>query len=116
MKIQLEAELTRLLTDLKNLATEDPQNPGHFIASYEESGGNSEDDNSAEITSYTDDLSLVEDLERELRDVRKSLESIEKKTYGICKYCKKEIDSKRLEARPTSSACITCKKTLTQEI
>ena len=35
---------------------------------------------------------------------------------GICKYCDQPIDEKRLRARPTSGACISCKKTLTDEV
>jgi RNA polymerase-binding transcription factor DksA len=68
-----------------------------------------------EVSEYSDELSLDARLEKELRDVQKALESIEKGTYGICKYCKKDIQEKRLEARPASSSCISCKKVLTQE-
>jgi DnaK suppressor protein len=55
-------------------------------------------------------------LEDELNDTIKALKAIESGKYGICKYCGKPIDEKRLIARPTSSSCIECKKTLTQEI
>lgn len=94
---------------MKNAST------GHFDAAYPESGGNSDDDNAMEVSEYSDELSLDARLEKELRDVQKALESIEKGTYGICKYCKKDIQEKRLEARPASSSCISCKKVLTQE-
>lgn len=83
---------------------------------YPETGGNSDDDNAAEITEYADEVSLLDRLQKELRDTLKALESITKGTYGSCKYCQKEIDVKRLEARPTSSSCIECKKSLTQEL
>mgnify|MGYP001591772802 CR=1 FL=1 len=83
---------------------------------YPETGGNSDDDNAAEITEYADEISLADRLKMELRDTVKALESITKGTYGKCKYCGKEIDVKRLEARPTSSSCIDCKKSLTQEL
>ena len=56
-----------------------------------------------------------ETLEKMLRDVGKSLKRIEEGSYGVCKYCDKPIDEKRLLARPTSSACVECKKTLTDE-
>ncbi|MSR85686.1 hypothetical protein EXS71_04630 [Candidatus Uhrbacteria bacterium] len=69
-----------------------------------------------EVSEYADGLSIGSKLEAELRDTVKALAAIEKGTYGVCKYCGKEIDIKRLEARPTSSACIACKKTLTQEM
>lgn len=107
---------TRLERDLSDVGTKDKKQPGHFEATYPESGGNSDDDNAMEISSYADELSIVGELETQLRDVNKALANIEKGTYGICKYCQKAIDVKRLEARPTSSACISCKKTLTQEL
>lgn len=80
-----------------------------------ETGGNSDDDNGSEVTTLADELSLGEKLEDELKDTIKALKAVEAGTYGICKYCGKPIDEKRLTARPTSSSCIECKKTLTQE-
>lgn len=112
-KQQLLEEKTRLEQELEDLGSKDPNRPD---AAYPESGGNSEEDNAAEITEYVDDLSIEARLESELRDVNKALKAIEENTYGVCKYCKKEIDLKRLEARPASSSCIDCKKLLTQEM
>lgn len=89
---------------------------GGAEVAYPETGGNSDDDNAAEITEYADEVSLLDRLQTELRDTVKALETIAKGTYGLCKYCGKEIDAKRLEARPTSSSCIDCKKSLTQEL
>ena len=78
--------------------------------------GDKEDENANEVAEYATNLSLEGNLEKTLRDVNKALANIEKGTYGICKYCKKPIEEKRLIARPTSSACVECKKTITQEI
>lgn len=116
MKERLLADKVRLERDLEDLAKKDPQNPSHYEPTYPEFGGSSEDDNSAEVANYADEISLVKRLEDELRDTVHALTAIEGGTYGTCKYCQKEIDMKRLEARPTSSACIACKKLLTQEM
>jgi len=116
MKKRLEEEKTRLERDLSDISHKDPKAPGHFVTDFPESGSNSDDDNAMEIAEFSDELSLEAKLETELRDTVKALESIEKGKYGICKYCGKEIDQKRLEARPTSSSCISCKKALTQEM
>lgn len=113
---RLHAEKERLEQELRDIGTEDPHQRGHFEATYQESGGNSEDDNAQEIAEYADDLSIEARIESELKDVGKALEAIQKGTYGICKYCGKPIDEKRLEARPASSSCIECKKILTQEM
>ncbi|MBU0540149.1 TraR/DksA C4-type zinc finger protein [Patescibacteria group bacterium] len=112
-KQRLEDDKIRLNQELEVLGSKDPNRPD---AAYPESGGNSDEDNAAEITEYVDELSIEARIEAELRDVQKALTSIEKGTYGICKYCNKDIDLKRLEARPASSSCIDCKKLLTQEM
>jgi DnaK suppressor protein len=78
--------------------------------------GDGEGENAYEVAQYGDKLSLEEALRKALRDVDSSLKRMKEKTYGTCKYCKEDITQSRLNARPTSSACIKCKKTLTQEM
>lgn len=112
----LLAQEARLFKDLLEIADEDPTSPGYFIAKHMETGGDTDDDNGIESTALSDDMPIVDKLQEELRDVRKALETIKKGTYGVCKYCKNVIDIKRLEARPASSSCVACKKTLTQEL
>lgn len=74
--------------------------------------GNKSDENAQEIDEYSTNLATEKVLEKTLRDINNTLASIEKGTYGICKYCKKEIGKKRLLARPVASACIECKTKL----
>ncbi len=109
----LLAEKQKLEQELSDLGSKDP---AKLDAAYPESGSNSEDDNAAEITEFADELSMEARLQSELKDVKQALEALEKGKYGICKYCGKPIDQKRLEARPASSSCISCKKVLTQEM
>ncbi len=78
--------------------------------------GDEEDENAREVAQYTANKPVEITLEKSLRDVNKSLARIEDGTYGICKYCDKQIEEKRLRARPTSGACVDCKKTLTDEV
>jgi len=77
--------------------------------------GEGEDDNAREIADFTANKPVEVALENELRDIKKSLKRLDEGTYGICKYCDKAIDEKRLLARPTSSSCVSCKKTVSQE-
>lgn len=77
--------------------------------------GNSEEDNALEVADYETNLSIESDLQKSFRDVESALKRIESGEYGTCKYCKKQIEEKRLIARPTSSACVACKKTIVQE-
>ncbi|MFH1631982.1 MAG: TraR/DksA C4-type zinc finger protein [bacterium] len=77
--------------------------------------GDDEDENANEVAAYSNNLSLESELEKVLRDINNSLKRLEDEKYGVCKYCKTEIAEARLRARPTSTSCIACKKTLTQE-
>jgi len=114
-KAKLEADLADL--GGKKVEKETPEElKGHFNVEYPESGSASDDDNAAEVSEFSDRLSLSGNLEKQLEDINKSLKAIDKGLYGVCKYCGKCIDFKRLEARPASSACISCKKLLTQEM
>ncbi|OGH88561.1 MAG: hypothetical protein A2537_00300 [Candidatus Magasanikbacteria bacterium RIFOXYD2_FULL_36_9] len=78
--------------------------------------GDKDDENANEVAEYAAELPLEESFEKTLRDNVQALKRLEEGTYGICKYCKKPIDEKRLVARPTSNACVSCKKAITQEI
>ncbi len=71
-----------------------------------------EDVNAQEVSQYSDNLSLVAELKKNLDDVNKSLARIEEKGYGVCKYCKQDINPERLKVRPASGSCVECKTTL----
>lgn len=116
MKERLLEDKARLERDLNDIGSKDPNVKGRFDVEYPESGGNSDDDNAMEVTEYSDEISLKTRLEKELKDTLSALKQIDKGVYGICRYCKKDIQEKRLEARPASSSCIACKKALTQEV
>ncbi len=106
-------EQARLADELKSLGHKDKK--GKFEVTYPESGGNSEDDNAVEVTDLVDNEAVSDRLGADLRDVEKALKAIENGTYGICKYTGKDIDIRRLKARPTSLTSIEAKKALTQE-
>jgi DnaK suppressor protein len=112
LKQLLEAEKVRLEKDLSgvtggkddpSLATVDAVFPQY---------GSKDDENAAEVATFSDSLSLEEKIEEALSDVNKALARFDEGTYGICKYCNDEIDIRRLEARPASSSCISCKEAL----
>lgn len=114
-KQTLLAEKERLTKELETFTKKNPHVRGDYDTTYPEYG-DEEDDNAREVAEYTTNKPLEMTLEKTLRDVNKALERIENGTYGICKYCDKPIDEKRLLARATSSACVSCKKTLTDEV
>ncbi len=114
MEADLKDQKTKLEEQLADLSIKNTKNPNDYDAVFP-NFGDSEDENAAEVTQFSNNLTLERTLESTLRDVNKALENIKAGKYGICKYCGKEIDEKRLTARPTSSSCIDCKKKLTLE-
>ncbi|MBP7992407.1 MAG: TraR/DksA family transcriptional regulator [Candidatus Magasanikbacteria bacterium] len=99
-KIKISGELTN-----------NPDTDGQFP----EYGDNLED-NAQEVTDFLSKKPVEMALERTLRDIDSALKRLEEGKYGICKYCDKPIDENRLMARPTSSSCVSCKKTLLDEV
>jgi DnaK suppressor protein len=116
-KIQmvLKEKKERLEKELGIFTTKNAHTSDDYDAQFPEFG-NKDDENAREIEQYTARKPLEITLEKELRDIKKALILLEKNTYGTCKYCDNPIDEKRLLARPTSGSCVSCKKTLTNEI
>lgn len=115
IKKQLLVEKEKLEKELNKFTKKNPHVSGDFESTFPDYG-DKEDENAAEVAEYITNKPLEEAMEKDLRDVIKTLERIEKGDYGICKYCGKPIEEKRLAVRPVSSACIECKKAITQEI
>ena len=115
VKSVLRSEKERLEKDLLKFAKKNPMAPGGFDSSFPDYG-DKDDENAAEVADYVVNLSLEDNLEKALRDVNQALERLAKGKYGICKYCSKPIEDKRLLIRPSSSACMVCKKTIKQEL
>lgn len=116
IKQQLEKERDQLMKDLGKFAKKDSDaKEPEYNTTFPEYGDD-EDENAGEIATYSNNLALEDKLEKELRDVLSAIKKLEKSEFGICKYCNQEISEERLRARPTSTSCVACKKTLTQEI
>ncbi len=112
MRLILEADRKRLTNELAELRQKAGTGEGDAaFPNY----GDSEEDNAREVADYEANMGIENDLEKSLRDVNSALARMDKGTYGICRYCGKMMSEKRLLARPTSSACVDCKKTIVQE-
>ena len=110
--VLLKEEETRLSSELSRFNSKPTDSNGDTVMP---DYGEKDDENALEVAEFTANKPLEMTLEKTLRDVLQSLERLKKDGYGICKYCEKPIDEKRLLARPTSSACVSCKKSLTDE-
>ncbi len=111
MEKKLLEEKARLEEDIADFTIKKGKNNITVFPEYGDHSG----ENASEVASYDNNLSVKNTLEKELRDIKKALKRIEDGTYGICKYCHKEITQQRLTIRPTSSACVICKKKLSGE-
>jgi len=111
----LRDEKERLEKELAKFGNKNPGIEDGYESTFPDYG-DKEDENAAEVADYVVNLSLEDNAEKSLRDVNQALDRLKKGEYGICKYCRKPIEEKRLLARPTSSSCMSCKKTITQEV
>ncbi len=116
MKTRLESERESLTKELSSFANKDPKSKAADYNTKFEEYGDDEDENANEVADYSNKLPLENALEKEVRDIDSALKRISEGSYGICKYCDTAINEDRLRARPTSTSCIACKKTLTQEV
>jgi len=106
IKKELIERKAQILDDLKDI--ENKESGKVKFPEY----GEKADENAQEIGEYSTNLMQDKVLQSTLKDINSSLERIENKTYGICKYCNEAISEKRLIARPVASACIQCKTKL----
>lgn len=111
IKGMLLEQKTNLERELAQFTQANSNNEDDFKATFPDFG-DKEDENSAEVATYGDNLSLEHSLEKSLRDAKKALKRIEDGTYGYCKYCNELINPERLRARPSSSSCMDCKTRL----
>ena len=114
MEQALLQEQTKLQSELAHLSSGSGRGNA-FDADYDNLG-DKEDESAEKVAGLSDALSLESELTTALRDVESALAAVKAGTYGVCKYCKMEISEDRLRARPTSTSCVACKKTLTQEM
>jgi len=71
--------------------------------------GESFADAAAVTAERTEILGLVDSLRSQLDDIDAALAHIEAGTYGTCDHCGQEIGQDRLDFRPASILCVSCK-------
>lgn len=103
-KSALEEERAKLLHQLDELGAT-PSGELRVDADY----GSGFADAAAATADRTERLGLADSLSSMLRDVEKALAKIAGGTYGVCDSCEEEIPAARLEVRPESVLCVSCK-------
>lgn len=78
--------------------------------------GDSEDENSEEISDKNEDESTLSTLDEELDQIDKAMEKIEDGTYGKCSKCGGIIEEKRLEFNPSATYCSNCQNKIEKDL
>ncbi|MFH1183136.1 MAG: TraR/DksA family transcriptional regulator [Candidatus Moraniibacteriota bacterium] len=105
---KLEKAKKTIESQLSKFAKEDTSHKGNYRTEFPDIGTQA-DESAQEITEYEQNISLEHSLEDELKFINKALKKIKDGKYGYCEACKKEIPFERLEIRPQSVMCISCK-------
>jgi DnaK suppressor protein len=66
-------------------------------------------DAGAATAELTETLGLVENLKLQLEDVDAAIGKITDGSYGVCVDCGNDIGAARMEFRPNSIRCVSCK-------
>jgi DnaK suppressor protein len=67
-------------------------------------------DAGAATAERTEVLGLIDALKQQLDTVDAALKKVEDGTYGVCVSCGNQISPERLEFRPNSIRCVSCKQ------
>ncbi len=105
----LEERKMQLMRELKMDGVKNIHAETEYDATFPDYG-DKEDENAAEVAAFEENLSMEKNLEVSLFNVNKALKKIEDGSYGICEKCGKMIDPARLQAFPSATADMDCKK------
>lgn len=112
LKQQLTREEQRLLTELANITGKGSGETSGGTKPPFPQFGSKDDENAAEVATFSDALSLQRKIVESLTDVRRAIARMRDGVYGTCQYCGQPIPEQRLIARPASSSCVACKEEL----
>lgn len=101
IKTRLETEWTSLKQTIKKLRISPPQFGDDIDSGEEETD---------EAQALANQISTAEVLKARAADIELALNKIQKKKFGFCENCGKEISAKILEMAPESRLCQNCKK------
>jgi RNA polymerase-binding transcription factor DksA len=107
-KNKLEAERALLEKELNTIAVQSSDNPDNWDAKPTDVN-----DRSADLNKLADNIEeqennegIINNLEKQLLDVKDALEKIEEGRYGLCEVSGEMISKERLEANPAARTTI----------
>ena len=104
VRTRLQEQRERLTEDLSNLQTEaeSQQESLQELSTVDQHQG----DLGTETFEMEKNVSIIESLQAQLRDVEEASARVEAGTYGQCQQCHEQIDEERLEALPAARYCL----------
>jgi len=106
-KAILEAELQRVIGELKTVGRVNPDNPNDWEAIEPEHPETQADENEVadNMDDYENNTAILKQLEITFNEIQNALKRIDDDTYGMCSVDGKEIGEDRLDANPTATTC-----------
>lgn len=103
---ELEQKLNSLKYDIIKMMQDSSNNINilNNISSSEET-----DIGSAKSIAHINEATLIKS-KKDVADINKAIEKIKNNQYGKCEMCNKQIDIRRLRAKPHAKYCITCRE------
>ena len=102
---RLDEERTRLQGIRDNLHREQDEavsDTGGELSSFDQHPG----DSGTETFEMEKNVSLLEQVDDELREIEAAFQRVEQGTYGTCQACGRPIGDERLEAMPATRFCV----------
>lgn len=99
--VQERAKLVRQLTDMGATESGELRSGLNLGEGFADAG--------AITAERTELLGLADALAKQVVEIDSAMAAIEAGTYGVCAGCGQDIPANRLEARPSSQLCVTCK-------
>ena len=106
IKEQLEEERDVLIEQLKDMGKMNPET-GDWEPTPEDLGYTESDQNDIadRFEEYESRSSMMEVLEPRLKNILTALKKLNNDSFGLCKVCKKPIETARMEANPAAKTC-----------
>jgi len=102
-KVRLEAELTQVTTELKTIATQNPETGDWVAVPVSEDLKNADMNVEADaVEEWESRRAILAQLEIRYRNILRALKKMEEGTYGICEISGDPIETERLAANPAA--------------
>ncbi len=107
LKKKIEAELSLVESELKDVGRKNPANPADWEAVPAKNDGGVPDsaDSAERIEEYEDNTAILKQLEIRYNELKSALKKMEEGTYGVCEVSGEPIEADRLEANPAAKTC-----------